>query len=468
MHGSIISGDWFDLAFRDKKINKRKRAKEWLEECTSNINSTLNESAFGDECAKVFFDLTTYGTGALLIEQKNPKPGEWEGLTTTAVGVKEIYFEPDEKDRPGHFYRLLNWPLSKIVDKFGLKALPENKRNAYAADPERRYELIFCIFRRQDIEPNVQTIVPKERMPYGYKYLWRECGTPIGEEGGYYQMPAFLPRWRLKAESMWGWSPAMDAMGDVISCNELVRMDLRAREMAIDPPHVAEERSIIGELQAQPRGLTLMRDINRMRPLNTNINYGASIQGISELQDRIREYFFVPQLELKISPAMTATEVNVRYQKMQEFMSPTLGRIRADLLDPVVSMVFNTMMREGVLPPMPDEVAGAEWDVTYHGQVQRSLNAERAAAMQNYVMSLAQMAEAFPSLRHVVNPVEFARELAVQADVPQSILRDEDEVRAAEQAEQEMQQRMMEAEAEAAEGAAAESVGKGAQAIRGI
>ena len=361
LHGSLTSPAtrWFNLGFRSDELNEDVEAKDWLEQCGDQVYAALQDSTFNLEANELYLDLVTFGTGAILCEPKQAGVNEYNGVTFTAVPIKEAFFEPSETG-VFTFWRLMRWEPSRIVDKFGEKDTPQSVLDALARGDMAKKDVLFCVYRR-DKNKNADTSKPlaASRRPFGFKYILKDTAEQIGKEGGYYEMPAFIPRWRKTSESIWGHSPANIAMGDILTANQIVEMLLKSAEKLIDPPQKVQERALIGDLDLKSRGLTVMRDIAQIAPLMTGAEPHVGDIRLEDLRQSIRSYFFVDELALKESPAMTATEVQVRYEIMQRLLGPTLGRLQADFLDPCVERVFNILWRSGQLPPPPEVVLKA-------------------------------------------------------------------------------------------------------------
>ena len=261
----------------------------------------------------------------------------------------------------------------------------------------------------------------------------------------------------------------MIALADVLTLNQTVEMRIKAIEKRIDPPQKVEERALLTDLMLQARGLTVLRDITKLAPIDTGADINAGEIEIADLRSAIRSYFFVDQLELKESPAMTATEVQVRAEMMQRLLGPTLGRLQSDFLDLMVQRTFNILLRAGKLKEVPDRVdaANAAMDIDYMGPLSRAQKTDRAASTERWLMNLLAIAEVLPEVLDVPDPDAIARNTATMLSVPAGMLRDEaevEEIREQREAAMMAQQEAIQAQEE---GAAMEAVGKGEQALGG-
>ena len=74
---------------------------------------------------------------------------------------------------------------------------------------------------------------------------------------------------------------------------------------------------------------------------------------VQDVRARVREIFFVDQLQLNEGPEMTATEVIQRTEEKMRLMGPVVGRTQTELLGPMLQRVFGLLYRAGKLPPPP-------------------------------------------------------------------------------------------------------------------
>lgn len=473
LHGSLTTPAirWFELQFRDADLNKQQGPREWLEACGQRVYDALQDSNFNLEANETYLDLVCYGTSIIVEEAGADPTEEWDGVNFTSVPLKEAYFEQDAKGQVFTLYRRLNWTCSRYIDKFGLEHCPEIITDKYEQNPDETVEVIFCVYPvRENADADTSKILAPERRPFAYKYVTREgaeaFGGPHGS-GGYYEMPAFAPRWRKTSESMWGNSPAMIALADILTLNQIVEMRIKAVEKRIDPPQKVAERALISDLRLQARGITVMRDITQLAPIDTGADFNAGELEINDLRQAIRSYFFVDQLELKESPAMTATEVQVRAELMQRLLGPTLGRLQSDFLDLLVQRTFNIMLRAGQLPEIPEEVlmADAAMDINYLGPLPRAQKTDQAASTERWLMSILTMAEAKPEMLDVPDPDAIVRQLATMLSVPAGMLKNEAEVDEVRRQRDEAMQAQQQAMQMQEEGAGMKAVGEGQQAL---
>ena len=351
-----------------------------------------------------------------------------------------------------------------------IKELAENN-----SDTSEKKEVVFCIYPREgykDIKTNKK--LSSLNRPYGHIYFMKNDGHRLSEEGGYYEMPAYVPKWRKTNDSMWGNSPAMLVLSDIKTLNDLVELTLSQLAKVVDPPSFVTERGLLSDLDLEPGGLSVIRSKDDYWQYQSSAQFQPGELKIERLQLAIRRAFMVDQLELKESPAMSATEANIRYELMQRLLGPTLGRLKSDLFDPMIERTVKILFRAGQFPEMPPLVQELEgqFDIEYTGPLAKAQRAQTALAMEDWSMRIielaSQMGQASPEKAEQILGVadwdKFVEELADIKGIPPSVLTDKN-VRAIEKQKREAAQANANKAASMQQhGDAAKSLGEGMQA----
>lgn len=289
------------------------------------------------------------------------------------------------------------------------------------------------------------------------KYVLHKDAFELGEEGGYYENPAFIPRWRKTSKSMWGHGPAMIALPDILTINQLVELILKATEKVVDPPTKVTERGLLSDLDLEPAGMTVVRTMDSMEPYESGARFDVSQLQREQLKQSIRSIFYVDQLELKESPAMTATEVQTRYELMQRLLGPTLGRLQSDYLDPLVQRTFNILYRAGQFGELPATITdegNGELDIIYTGPLVRAQRADIAQGVSRWVASLAELGEIVPEVMDIPNWDAIGKELGSLEGVPAKLMNSNSQIKKKRNDREKQMARTM-------QGAEDEQVGKG-------
>ena len=464
IHGALTSPSirWFNLRYRDETLNKNQAATKWLQDVETAVFFELQDSNFDLEVNEVYQDVAGFGTAFMLLEEGEQTATQWGGLNFKSLPLKQCFFEEDV-DGIARFYRKFKWTGTQIFSKFGESVPDKITEN----EPQREWEVVYAVYPTGNKAANLFKKQNKNKRPYEACYFLYDCATQLGDTLSYYEMPVMSPRWRKTSESMWGNSPAMVAMGDILTLNHSRKLQLLAAEKMVDPPIFAEERSIIGDLDLSSASLSVVRNIDGIRAFGTTGNIPVSDMIITQLQESIRETFFTSQLMFPPTQGtpMSATEAQIRYEQLQKMLGPTLGRLRKDMLDRVVERAFRMLARKGMLPEPPQVVLeqDPDFDVQYTGALSRAQSGDSAASIERWAMMAGQIGQFIPGTIDVVDPVKVMTQLGRDLNIPADLYRSEDEI---EQINQERQQAMQAAQAQA-EGEAMQAMGAGQQALAG-
>ena len=441
LHGGLTTPivRWFDLRFRTEANNQNPTTRAWLEDVAERIYAEIQQSNFNLETNEVYQDLVGYGTSAISLEE-HPETDvmqkKWRGIVFKSIPIKEVYFQQGADGQPHMFFREMEWTVTQIVARWGVDMVPDKVKQHYESgrDPDKLYRVVFCIYPRHDApmpsEMEGKQLEDSER-PFAGSYVMVDEGATLLSEQGFYEMPVFLPRWRTTSDSMWGNSPAMVAMGDVITLNELKRLHLTAIEKVVDPALMAAERGLLSDFDLRPGSLNIVKDPNAVKPIESGANFQATTLTEQDLRASIEKIFYVDQLELKESPVMTATEVAARMDLMQRLLGPTMGRLQYDYLDKVINRTYLIMKRNGRLPPPPMGIdANLEMDVEYSGPMARAQKTDQVTGIQRFMAEAAQMAQIEPTVLDAVDFDAVIIGLHEALNLPASQLRDGGEVQA--------------------------------------
>ncbi len=470
MHGALTSPAirWFSFKARNNDLNADTKIAQWLEKASDAVFFALQDSNFNLEANEGYLDLTGFGTSIIFEEPISDV--SWEGLDFSAIPVREGYFETDYQNRVHRFYRLLQWTATQIVTKFGEKDVPEEivEKSKNANTVDEKIDLIFCVYPRDKVSDTTwaRKLAPKKRK-YGYKYVLRAAGEQVGKEGGYYEMPAYVPRWAKASGSQWGFSPATIALSDTITLNALVELILQALEKVVDPATLTTERGLISDLDLGAAGLTVVRSLEDLAPYESRANFNASTLIVEDLRNRIRQVFLVDQLELKESPQMSATEVNARVDLMQRLLGPVLGRLQNDFLSPMIERTFRILWRAGKIDQPPKELTGEDdIDIEYTGPMARAQRSDKIAAIEQHLQAVMAVAEVFPELRDQVDQNKTGRLLAALRGAPVEILKTQDEFDEDQENQNTEMNEMKKAEEMLRKGEGMKALGDGTAAMR--
>jgi hypothetical protein len=476
IHGAMTNSElkWFGFGFQDRKLRERSDSKEWLEEADMITYQSIKQSNFDLESNELYIDLTAFGGGIMTSMPELDDVGALDKTRYRTLPVDECYYETDVNGNIINFFRVIQWTALKIVDKFGKEGLPEVILQAYE-NPDRvteRFKVIFSIYKRMDIQgANTFTLLPVDSRPYGSKYIFWDDSSEIGEENGHHEMPVFAPQWRRVSGSKHGFSPSMIAIWDVLTLNQLEEMILVAGEKVLDPTLMTTKKGVYGDIDLSAGGTVVVQDIEKsMKAFESRARFDVSSLQRRELIDAINEAYYVNELKLKESPAMTAAEVHARVQLMQRLIGPTFGRLKTHFMDPAVTRQFMINYRYKKFPEPPASIGTASntnLKIDYLGTLAKSQKMEASSSVERWMGTTLALTERYPDAADIPNIDAIVREQADNEGVPATLLNNEGQVAKTRMQRKKHQAAVQEAMLKQQQGDAAQAVGKGQQEMKG-
>lgn len=465
IHGTVTSPAirWFRLSWRDDDLVSDNASCAWLDQVAERVFATLMDSDFNTEIASADQDLV--GFGNCFIVEEPADETEWRGVDFESIPLREGFFEQDSRGDIEKFYRALNWTPVQIVDlcrRRGWKAPEEIEKKANSGQNlEERIQVVFAVYRRHEQTRRLELVGKRNReeslkrmrgeaaaadeptyplaplmRPVGCAYFLAASGEQIGEESGYYEMPVSLARWSKTAGSIWGHGPCNILLPTVKYLNAWMETEHMAAAKVVDPPLLVDELGVMSDLNLEPGGQTVVRSKDAVTVLESKARFDVSQNKVNELRLMVQRGLHNDELMLKDSPAMTATEVQARYELMNRVLGATLARIETGLLSPIVKITIGHLARASQLPPAPPKVqakfasGSADFDIEYQGPLARSQRTDEVAAIErvlSFAAGLLKMGIPLPVIQATIDVVAAIRQVADRLGTPASLLKDPEE-----------------------------------------
>jgi hypothetical protein len=454
LHGMLTSSAnrWFALRFREPALNDLDEAKEWLDDATNKMYNVFAKSNFQQEVFECYHDLIAFGTACLLVEEdKN------DVVRFSDRHIKEFYIQENEKNIIDQVYRRFKMPLGSVVNKFGYDNVSSDVQRKFLKEPHEEIEIIHCCKPRNIYDQNK---LDKKNMPFQSIYFENKNGHIISI-GGFKEMPYIIPRYLKSSTEVFGRSPSMAALPEIKVLNKMVEVMLKAAQKQVDPVLMVPDDTIsLQSIRTAPGSINYYRSGSRDRiePLLIGANNQLGITMENQRRDSISKTFHVDQLLIATNRNMTATEVMQRNEEKMRILGPVLGRLQSELLQPLITRVFNVMLRRKLFSPAPQMLNQQEIQIEY---VSPMALAQKGQELQSIMKAL----EIFGSISQIV-PVQdwldesgLVKHVSSTLGLPAKLIKSDAEVsqmreQKAAEAQQQMEQQQLLQETEMARNAA--------------
>ena len=415
---------WFRFQTRDDTIMEQEGVKRYLGEVEAVLRRVLAGSNFYNSASTLYTELGAFGTGAMYRRRHPQHVVNYRTLTAGEFVIAEN--EYNQVDTLGRDFTMT---VAQIVEQFIFDKDSGNFDWAKCSDTvknlwnNRNYDqLINIVHMVQPRRPSERDLSKMDGVNRPYTDTYFEKGGEndvLLQDGGHFRRPFFCVRWDVLNGDVYGYSPAMEQLGDIKQLQHEQRRKAQAIDKMVNPPMTAPV-SLKGKPTTVIAGGTTYVDAQ---------NGGAGFQptylvqpqlqhmlmDIQEVQARIQRGFYADLFAMMINSdrrQMTATEVAERHEEKLALLGPVLQRMNTELLDPLLEDLFFICMEEGLLPEPPEALTEADIEIKYVSILAQAQEASAASSMERTVAFAGNLVGIAPDVLDNIDLDEAIREYA--------------------------------------------------------
>ncbi len=445
--------EWFKTRAKPSALNKTDPVRIWCEQVTkitrdviynANANFTATMTASDNDYVAFGVSIVTHTYNSkrdgLIFNLLHPRDCAW---------YKNIDGQIDE------FYEKLKHSLIQL-DQMGLE-LPREMVKEMAKDPHREIEIIRCVYPVKYFqgEPGSMPREAKYAVMYIAPLFKEELKPKTGVQPYFRTFPYWVREWMNVSGEPRGRSPCTSvSLATARGLNQTALSIIEGLEKLVSPPLIAPDDGIAGEVQLRANGVTFYdptMEYGSRSPIEA-LPVGRPDFGMAYAEDRkaflarafLQNIINFPQ----VTKEMTAYEAGRLWEQYMRDASPVFEPMEADngrLMEPIFERIYDVSgpTKSGGYPEPPEELWEAEVDFEFETPLSAAyarIEFEKAMEATQYLAARVQLN---PGVMDLIDHDTMDR-AALTAIVPQSWVRNEDDVeREREEREQMMQQTMM-------------------------
>lgn len=427
---------WHKLRAADPKLAEDHAVQVYLDEVTEILfryRYSAN-SSFASQAHELYMSLGAFGTAAMFIEDglNYIRPGMGNApIIYKSLHLAEIFIDENAWGTVDCVYRKFQYTARQAKQAFGEENLPEKIREACRDKPEIKFWFIHAVKPNDEMKMGRMDF---EGMAFKSVYVSVECQQVVSK-GGYTSLPIPVPRYETSPREVYGRSPAMLVLPDILMVNEMSKTTIRAGQRVVDPPLLLQEDGALQAFSMRPGALNYggVDDQGRavVQPLQTGANLPIGLDMLSDRRAFINDAFLVSLFQIMVeTPTMTATEALLRAQEKGALLAPTAGRLQSEFLGPLINRELDILSKAGLLPDMPPALLerGGEFEIEYDSPLTRAQRAEEGVGILRTFEAAATVAQFDPSAVKVLKGSDAIRELAEINGMPANLLYSKEEV----------------------------------------
>jgi hypothetical protein len=447
---------WAGLETPDKELNNWKPMAEWNDLVTARVMASFRpaNSTFYSSTYQGYADISAFGQFAHYDEIDI----EEQRFVDVTMSLAEVVVDVDAHGR-----------VCEMVRRYHMK--PRAAMRYFRKKGDQLPAKLIDLAEKGDTSdiPFFHHIVLNDEYssgklgPRGKKYLSvhaTECEEATIRVAGYYEMPAYFPRWDVDSGQTYATGPGFVALASARANHLMDATTIRAAQRAGDQTILAPNRKHLPlEGRVRPGSVVYGAMSVRGQPLISALNNTGQINlTIQEKQMKVEEMknaFYYSLMSLHGRTGITSEEVQIMQEAQLRNWAPHADRIMEEYAARKVERRFRMLWRAGQIPPPPQEAAGVPLMVRYQSAATMALRAREAIAVRQFVNDLGALSAISGSGTRAGD--RFDEDAAIEAlhdaspSLPASILRAREEAdqigqaRAQQQEQQVQMQQMMEA-----------------------
>ena len=422
------SRPWFKLAVPNPDLMEVDEIKYWLDDTNNRMLDVYAKSNVYGGLSTMYEEIATFGTACGFLEEDNENV-----IRMRVYTAGEYYLGTGPDGRVNAFYRRFWMTTSQLVREFGIENCSMQVQTLFKnQSPDTWVKVNLLIEDNDDRIPQY-----KDYKNMKYRSIYWEDGAMNDSYlriGGFEEMPVLTPRWATTTTAdSYGRSPGWKMLGDVKMLQMLQKNKLIALDKVTDPP-VQVDASVQGEANMLPGGVTrfssMMPNAGVKPAYQVNPDLNAIEAVIQRTQEAIKKKSFADLFLMLIDSErsgtpITATEVAERQSEKLSILGPVLERLESELLNPLIDITFNIMMRNGLIRPPPRQLQDMELKVQYISVLAQAQKMSGVTAIDQWVQGVGGMAQLTgPDCLDILNTDEINSEKAEILGVPAKCVTD--------------------------------------------
>lgn len=394
---------WFALRTPDEDLNKNPAVRQWLQDVTKLMLLVFQRSNTYNALHTLYRELGVFGTAASFVG------ADFDNVIHNYPATAGEYaLAMDNRMQVNAIYREFEITLDQAAQwNFNLSEAQRLK-----VDTGRGDEAITLIHA---VEPNPDRD-PRKRdslnMPFRSLYLDQAGDSDrILAQGGFRTFPALCPRWDVTSTDTYGWSPGMEALGDVLQLQQEQFRKSEAIDYKARPPLQVPTALRERDSDLLPGGVSFYDAAAPNGGIRTafevQLDVNELMLDIQDIRQRLNSAFYVDVFLMLTSmqdPRMTATEVAERHEEKLLMLGPVLERLHSEMLNPLIEATFARIMEVGIAPPIPNELSGIEIQVEFVSMLAQAQRAISVNSTDRFVANLGSIAAIKPEILDRFNP----------------------------------------------------------------
>lgn len=390
---------WFRLTTSDPQLDESSAVKAWLADVTRLMAMVFTKSNTYRALHTQYDELGGFGTSANIV-----LPNFDTVIHSHPLTIGEFAISTNALGYVDTLYREVPMTVDQVVEEFGLESVSSTVRGLYTSGKlDQWVPIVHAIQKRKKREVGMRDA---RNMEFESIYYEKAGDTDkLLRESGFKDFPALCPRWAVGGGDIYGYSPGMEALGDIKQLMHEQKRKAQGIDYMTMPPLQVPTSARANQINTLPGGISYVDAANPnggiRNAFEVRIDLNHLLADIQDVRERIKSSFYADMFLMINNTAttqMTATEVAERHEEKLLMLGPVLERLHNEMLDPLIEMTFQRMVEANILPPAPEEMQGMNLNVEFVSMLAQAQRAIATNSIDRYVGNLGVIAGMKPDV----------------------------------------------------------------------
>jgi len=421
---------WFNISLLDQNntneqeenLNEIAEVKLWRQIVENTILNIFNNpgSNFYNQIHEFFLNLAAFGTSIFYVEEE---PNLSYSVFFRNVSLRECYFEEDKYGFVNSMYRLFKMSIKSAASKW-----PDFTpfKEKLLKSPDEQIEVLHVVTPSSDNIKNKSNRSVASSHEYSSTYIYL-AEQQIISESGYSYFPFFVTRWIKEEGESYGYAPAHHVLPDIKLLNSLRQITLKVAQKQLEPPLLVPKDGYYLPLYTKPGSINFYRNgmADKIIPLTGMENIMPTEIEQNQCRDAIFKAFYIDIFRMqKENKEMTAMEVQIRNEEQMRMMSPMVGRIETEFLNPLIKSIYGILTKYNKLPIL-EGLENVQIDISYTSPITRSQKSSAISSIEQVIgfFQRSGISNFCPEIYDYINFDECLKLFFELRDAPQRVLK---------------------------------------------
>lgn len=434
--------------------------KNYFSYVNQQMYSVMDNTKAGLQTAldEYMLDQGSFATSGIYVKEKEDDravPVRYE-----AWSIKGRYIDESPDGNIDTIFSEISMSVRNAVKVYGYENLSAKARKDFDnGDIENNIKILHVIEPRLERDKSKKGV---KDMPIASIHIEIET-RKILKESGMEEMPVFMGRFSKVPGEIYGRSPAMVAMADILEINAVREAISIATEKQLDPPLALYDDGALGAgtIDTSAGALNVFSVTGRLNvgkpiePLYTVGELQSSYTHIDTLKETINNHFYLDRLlDFNNETRMTLGEAQLRNALRGQSLGAFYARQENEVITPMIERTFNILLKRGrlgVLSGSQEEIEqlkrGAQpvyipealaqrmingedfYEITYLSPAKRTMQSEELRGIIETANFAVQVAPASPEIIDNIDFDKLIARVAKLSGAPMELIKDSDTVK---------------------------------------